>query len=92
MSDLFLSTDFATTPVDIKAALLGLLLAFLGGQTLAWVYMATHSGLSYSRSFVNSLVVIPVLYFVAIRRRPALRRSSVATWPEERRIRDGMPG
>jgi len=38
-----------------------LLLAFLIGQALAWVYMTTHSGLSYSRSFVNSLVVMPIL-------------------------------
>lgn len=61
MSDLFLSADYAAAPLDLRAVLLGLLLAFLSGQTLAWIYMATHSGLSYSRSFVNSLVVIPVL-------------------------------
>jgi hypothetical protein len=61
MSDLFLSADYAAMPLDIRAVLLGLLLAFLAGQTLAWIYMLTHSGLSYSRSFVNSLVVIPVL-------------------------------
>jgi Domain of unknown function (DUF4956) len=28
---------------------------------MAWVYMATHSGLSYSKSFVNSLVIMPVI-------------------------------
>lgn len=39
--------------------LLGLALAFLGGHVIAWVYMATHTGLSYSKSYVNSLVVIP---------------------------------
>jgi hypothetical protein len=61
MSDLFLGADYAAMPLDIRAVLLGLLLAFLAGQTLAWIYMLTHSGLSYSRSFVNSLVVIPVL-------------------------------
>lgn len=61
MSDLFLNADFASAPIDMQAVLLGLLLAFLSGQTVAWVYMATHSGLSYSRSFVNSLVVIPIL-------------------------------
>ncbi len=61
MSDLFLSADYAAVPLDMPAVLLGLLLAFLSGQTLAWIYMLTHSGLSYSRSFVNSLVVIPVL-------------------------------
>lgn len=61
MSDLFLNADYAAAPLDMQAVLLGLLLAFLSGQTIAWVYMATHSGLSYSRSFVNSLVVIPIL-------------------------------
>jgi len=61
MSDLFLNADYAAVPLDMRAVLLGLLLAFLAGQTVAWVYMITHSGLSYSRSFVNSLVVIPIL-------------------------------
>ena len=41
--------------------LMGLLLAFVCGHAIAWVYMFTHSGLSYSRSFVNSLVVIPTI-------------------------------
>ena len=40
---------------------LGLLVAFAGGHLVAWVYMLTHSGLSYSRTFVNSLVVIPTI-------------------------------
>lgn len=61
MSELFLGADYAAAPLDMRSVLLGLLLAFLAGQTLAWIYMVTHSGLSYSRSFVNSLVVIPVL-------------------------------
>ncbi len=46
------------SPVDI---VLSLLLAFLLGQVIAWVYYATHSGLSYSRSFVQSLVMITVV-------------------------------
>ena len=41
--------------------LLALLLAFLFGQIFAWVYVATHSGVSYSRSFVVSLILLPVL-------------------------------
>jgi len=45
-------------PYDI---ILSLLLAFLLGQVLAWVYYATHSGLSYSRSFVQSLIMITVV-------------------------------
>ncbi|MCP5516406.1 MAG: DUF4956 domain-containing protein [Verrucomicrobiales bacterium] len=53
--------DYALAPVSVPLVLLGLLLAFLAGQTLAWIYMLTHSGLSYSRTFVNSLIIIPVL-------------------------------
>jgi hypothetical protein len=61
MSELFIRADYAAAPLNLQVVLLGLLLAFLCGQTVAWVYMATHSGLSYSRSFVSSLVVIPIL-------------------------------
>jgi ABC-type Fe3+ transport system permease subunit len=42
------------------------MLAFLLGQTMAWVYMITHSGLSYSRSFVSSLVVTPMVVTVVM--------------------------
>lgn len=45
----------------IQALLLSLLLAFLLGQGIAWVYYLTYSGLSYSRSFVQSLIIIPVV-------------------------------
>jgi hypothetical protein len=48
-------------PTNVPVLLLSLLLAFLSGHTIAWVYMITHSGLSYSRTFVNSLVIIPVV-------------------------------
>ena len=46
------------SPVDI---VLSLLLAFVLGQLIAWVYYATHSGLSNSRSFVQSLIMITVV-------------------------------
>ena len=61
MSDWFFRGDYAISPVSVPLMVLGLMLAFLGGQALAWVYIYTHSGLSYSRSFVASLVVLPVL-------------------------------
>ena len=60
MTDFF-SYDYSLAPTNVPAVLLGLLLAFLGGHLIAWVYMLTHSGLSYSKSFVNSLVVIPTV-------------------------------
>ena len=53
--------DFGRAPTNFPALIMGLLLAFAGGHLLAWVYMITHSGLSYSRSFVKSLVVMPVI-------------------------------
>ncbi len=60
MLDSFLHGDYATTPTPLSVLALSLLLAFLTGQLIAWVYMATHDGLSYSRAFVVSLVILPV--------------------------------
>src|SRR3954469_1864638 len=59
MNDWLFRGDFVSAPPNVPAMLLGLALAFLGGHVIAWVYMATHSGLSYSKSFVNALIVIP---------------------------------
>ena len=61
MIDDFFRGDFAAVPTNVPAMILGLLLAFAGGHVIAWVYMFTHTGLSYSRSFVNSLVVMPIV-------------------------------
>src|SRR5258705_6399789 len=57
----FLHGDFGSAPPTWPAAVLGLVLSFAGGQVIAWVYMTTHSGLSYSRSFVNALIVMPLV-------------------------------
>ena len=57
----FLRGDAAIAPTNFAAMLLGLLLAFLGGHAIAWVYMVTHTGLSYSKSFVNALVLMPTI-------------------------------
>jgi len=61
MMDWITQSDYGTLPTNWPAMLLGLLLAFACGHVIAWVYMLTHSGLSYSRSFVNALIVMPVL-------------------------------
>lgn len=64
MSDVFQAIDgarrmhVAPTPGGV---LLVLLLAFLLGQVLAWTYARTHSGLSYSRTFTQSLVFMSVV-------------------------------
>lgn len=42
----------------LNQLLLSLSLAFVLGQAIAWVYQHTHSGLSYARSFTQSLVLI----------------------------------
>jgi hypothetical protein len=39
-----------------QAALVSILVSYLIGQLIAFAYMATHQGISYSRSFVVSLV------------------------------------
>ncbi|HNQ73804.1 MAG TPA: DUF4956 domain-containing protein [Verrucomicrobiota bacterium] len=61
MSDWFLRGDYGAVPTDYSVLLLALLLAFVCGHAVAWTYMFTHTGLSYSRSYVNSLTVLPVL-------------------------------
>jgi hypothetical protein len=60
MNDWLHFGDTAPLPTDLSTLLMGLLLAFLCGQLLAWVYMYTHTGLSYSRTFVSSLIIIPI--------------------------------
>jgi uncharacterized membrane protein YhiD involved in acid resistance len=49
-----------STSSPIETVLLSLLVAFVIGQLVGWVYMATHTTPSYSSSFVASLVVLPV--------------------------------
>lgn len=60
MEDLLKFGDTAPLPTDIPTLLVALLLAFLCGQFLAWVYMFTHTGLSYSRTFVSALIIMPI--------------------------------
>ena len=54
-------TPMGAGPFHPETILLSLLLAFVLGQVLAWVYYVTHSGLSYSRSYVQSLILITVV-------------------------------
>lgn len=61
MLDSLLRGDYGAAPTNFPSVLLAMLLAFLLGQAIAWLYMLTHAGASYSRSFVVSLVVMPVI-------------------------------
>lgn len=53
--------DYGPTPGGPETTLFTLLFAFVIGQFIGWMYMLTHRGLSYSQTFVASLVVIPVI-------------------------------
>jgi hypothetical protein len=59
MSEWFLNGDYALAPTNYPALILALLLSFAAGHVISWMYMLTHSGLSYSKTFVNSLLMIP---------------------------------
>ncbi len=59
--DLILSGDAAAGMPGPETVLLTMLLAFCLGHVVAWVYIKTHSSLSYSRAFSVSLVVIPII-------------------------------
>ena len=45
----------------LETLVLCLLLALVLGQVIAWTYSITHSGLSYSRTFTQSLVVLTLI-------------------------------
>lgn len=66
MNEFFSHSDYAAAPLNLPVLLFSVLLAFAIGQIIAWVYMLNHSGLSYSKSFVNALVVIPIIVAVVM--------------------------
>jgi hypothetical protein len=54
-------SDLPPTLGGAEYALLALLVAFCIGHLIAWTYMLTHTGLSYSQMFCASLLALPVL-------------------------------
>ena len=62
--DLLLNSDSGTSAVGSHGLLFTMLLAFILGHFVGFVYMWTHESLSYSRTFVTSLVVLPPLVAV----------------------------
>lgn len=55
------TSDHAGMAPPISTILLSMLLAFIFGQLLAWAYCLTHNGLSYSRSFTQSLIILTMV-------------------------------
>lgn len=53
--------DYGAAPTNYVSLIIALLLAFACGHAIAWMYMFTHTGLSYSRSYVNTLILMPVI-------------------------------
>lgn len=56
-----MESDYGQAAGGLQTVLFILLLSFVIGQFVGWVYMWTHAGLSYSQSFVTALAVMPVL-------------------------------
>jgi hypothetical protein len=61
MNNWFLRGDYGAAPTNYAALVIALLLAFALGHAIAWVYVLTHTSLSYSRSYVNTLILMPVI-------------------------------
>ncbi|HMJ88231.1 MAG TPA: DUF4956 domain-containing protein [Candidatus Acidoferrum sp.] len=61
ITDVLSNGDFAMGPTNFPLLALSLILAFLMGHIISWVYMLTHSGLSYSRTFVMALILMPTI-------------------------------
>ena len=59
--DILEGTDGQVLEYSLSAMGLSLLLAFVLGQAIAWVYLRTHRGLSYSRTFTQSLVLLTMV-------------------------------
>jgi hypothetical protein len=61
MGEWLLQGDYTPQPMDYRQVSLALLLSFICGHLIAWLYQWTHNGLSYSRSFVKALVIMPII-------------------------------
>jgi len=59
-------TGAARGEPSLESTSLTLLLAFVLGQLVAFVYARTHSGVSYSRAFTQSLVLIAMVIALAL--------------------------
>ncbi|MCX7046735.1 MAG: DUF4956 domain-containing protein [Candidatus Sumerlaeota bacterium] len=51
---------------NLTLVLIALLVAFVFGQMAAWLYIYTHQGVSYSRSFTQSIVLLTIIVTLAM--------------------------
>lgn len=58
--------DLTASMPSLPTIVFHLLLAFVLGKPLAWIYVATHHGVSYSRSFVHALVLLAMIVTVVM--------------------------
>jgi hypothetical protein len=56
--NLFTDADFGAT-TSPETTIFALLFTFMIGQFIAWIYIWTHRGLSYSQGFISSIVLMP---------------------------------
>ena len=59
--DWLLNSNVSDPALPLSSVLLSLLMAAAAGQAVGWIYMATHTSPSYSKTFTSSLVVMPVI-------------------------------
>ncbi|PCJ67092.1 MAG: hypothetical protein COA73_00295 [Candidatus Hydrogenedentota bacterium] len=62
----FLSNLANQQPFTLLEMFQGLLLAYVLGQVAAWVYMYTHTAVSYSQSFIQSIILLTVIISLGI--------------------------
>lgn len=65
LTQLFGPSGPANDPA-LREAASSLLLAFVLGQAAAWTYIYTHAGLSYSRAFVQSIVILTIVLSIGM--------------------------
>jgi uncharacterized protein DUF4956 len=59
-------TALGTGGPILENVLLALLVSFILGQYMAWIYLLTHNGLSYSQTFSQSLVILTTIVCLVI--------------------------
>lgn len=65
-AQLFSIRSMGVPGLSLERALLSMILAFVLGQFTGWIYIYTHSGLSYSRSFVQSIILLTMIVSMAM--------------------------